>query len=180
MNDYEDYAILTNTPWIFGTSKLSHLLVGENLPPDAFFYQAALLQQDFLSEGNSVKAVQFVNEMVTDALRHVEDSLEFSSRIQDPGLFRFHALPRILSMASVTSCYNNVEVFRKDMRENLGVRTKLLHNTRSMADVYSFYYNISCTLQSKVDNDDPHATETKSILESIKQKCTESENVLYI
>uniref|UniRef100_A0A164V253 Uncharacterized protein n=1 Tax=Daucus carota subsp. sativus TaxID=79200 RepID=A0A164V253_DAUCS len=105
--------------------------------------------EDFLSEGNSVKAVQFVNEMVTDALRHVEDSLEFSSRIQDPGLFRFHALPRILSMASVTSCYNNVEVFRKDMRENLGVRTKLLHNTRSMADVYSFYYNISCTLQSK-------------------------------
>lgn len=56
-----------------------------------------ICDQDFLCEENSVKAVQFVNEMVTDALRHVEDSLEFSSKINDPSVFRFHALPRVYS-----------------------------------------------------------------------------------
>lgn len=54
-----------------------------------------ICDQDFLYEKNSAKAVQFVNEMVTDALRHVEDSLEFSSKIKDPNVFRFHALPRV-------------------------------------------------------------------------------------
>ncbi|CAK9142071.1 unnamed protein product [Ilex paraguariensis] len=45
-------------------------------------------------EENSVKAVQCLNDMVTNALFHVEDCLTYMSSLRDPAIFRFCAIPQ--------------------------------------------------------------------------------------
>lgn len=49
--------------------------------------------EDLKYEENSVKAVQCLNEMVTNALIHVEDCFKYMSALQDPAIFRVCAIP---------------------------------------------------------------------------------------
>ncbi|KAK1369508.1 Squalene synthase [Heracleum sosnowskyi] len=131
--------------------------------------------EDFQDEENSVKAVQLLNEMITNALTHVEDCLEFMSKIQDPLFFRFYAVPRIASIGELALCYNNLQVFRTLVKpKSQDLKTRIFDMTNTMADVYGAFYDISCLLESKVNNNDPHAVETLNRLGAIKQKCMDS------
>ncbi|KAL8101785.1 squalene synthase 8-like [Apium graveolens] len=132
------------------------------------------LQHD---EVNSVKAVQLVNEMVTDVLSHAEGSFGFTSGIQDPGVFRIYALLQIMSIGELALCYNNIQVFRKDLKLRADVKARIINRTKTMADVYGAFYDVSCLMKSKVNDDDPLAAETLSRLEAIKQICVDSKTL---
>jgi farnesyl-diphosphate farnesyltransferase len=51
--------------------------------------------QDLKYELNSEKAVQCLNDMVTNALMHAEDCLKYMSALRDPSIFRFCAIPQV-------------------------------------------------------------------------------------
>nr|XP_033509888.1 squalene synthase-like [Nicotiana tomentosiformis] len=68
--------------------------------------------EDFKYEENSVKAVQCLNEMVTNALLHAEDCLTYMSNLPDPAIFHFCAIPQIINMENLAMYYNNIEVFK--------------------------------------------------------------------
>lgn len=53
------------------------------------------LSQDLKEEENSIKAVQCLNDMITNALVHIEDCLRYMSALQDPAIFRFCAIPQV-------------------------------------------------------------------------------------
>ncbi|CAI8616891.1 unnamed protein product [Vicia faba] len=50
--------------------------------------------EDLKYEENSVKAVQCLNDMVTNALLHAEDSLKYMSALRDPSIFRLCVIPQ--------------------------------------------------------------------------------------
>lgn len=54
--------------------------------------------QDLKYEENSVKAVQCLNDMVTNALSHVEDCLTYMFNLRDPAIFRFCAIPQVYAL----------------------------------------------------------------------------------
>ena len=51
--------------------------------------------QDLKYEENSDKAVQCLNDMVTNALMHAEDCLKYMSALRDPAIFKFCAIPQV-------------------------------------------------------------------------------------
>ncbi|EPS74249.1 hypothetical protein M569_00507, partial [Genlisea aurea] len=51
--------------------------------------------EDLKDEERSVESVQCLNDMVTNALSHVEDCLEYVSALRDPAIFRFCAIPQV-------------------------------------------------------------------------------------
>lgn len=67
------------------------------------FIQCNILVQDLKEEVNSVKAVQCLNDMVTNALMHVEDCLLYMANLRDLSIFRFCAIPQVLFFFSVIS-----------------------------------------------------------------------------
>ncbi|CAA2981022.1 squalene synthase [Olea europaea subsp. europaea] len=125
-------------------------------------------------EENSVKAVQCLNDMVTNALAHVDDCLKYMSALQDPAIFRFCAIPQIMAIGTLAMCYNNIQVFRGVVKMRRGLTAKVIARTKTMSDVYGAFYDFSCLLQSKVDNNDPNARKTKDRLESILKTCRDS------
>ena len=48
-----------------------------------------------MREENSLKAVQCLNEMITNTLTHALDCLEFMSKLQSPSGIRFYAIPQV-------------------------------------------------------------------------------------
>ncbi|KAL8540169.1 hypothetical protein ACS0TY_001664 [Phlomoides rotata] len=52
--------------------------------------------EDLKYEENSIKAVQCLNDMVTNSLTHAEDCLKYMSALRDPAIFRFCAIPQVM------------------------------------------------------------------------------------
>ncbi|XP_022725593.1 squalene synthase-like [Durio zibethinus] len=130
--------------------------------------------EDLKYEENSVKAVQCLNDMITDALIHVDDCLKYMSALHDPAIFRFCAIPQVMAIGTLTLCYNNIEVFRGVVKMRRGLTAKVIDRTNTMADVYGAFYDFSCMLKAKVDNKDPNAQKTLSRLDSILKTCRDS------
>ncbi|GFY89898.1 squalene synthase 1 [Actinidia rufa] len=59
-------------------------------------------------EENSVKAVQCLNDMVTNALLHVEECLTYMSALRAPAIFRFCAIPQIMAIGTLALCYTTI------------------------------------------------------------------------
>nr|DAD46930.1 TPA_asm: hypothetical protein HUJ06_016867 [Nelumbo nucifera] len=51
--------------------------------------------EDLKYDENSIKAVECLNDMITNALLHVEDCLKYMSALRDPAVFRFCAIPQV-------------------------------------------------------------------------------------
>lgn len=130
--------------------------------------------EDLKYEENSVKAVQCLNDMVTNALIHVEDCLQYMSALRSPVIIRFCAIPQIMAIGTLALCYNNVELFRGVVKMRRGLTAKVIDRTKSISDVYGAFFDFSCMLKSKVDKNDPNATKTISRLEAIQKTCRES------
>lgn len=62
--------------------------------PRQIWSQYANKPGDLKQKENSVKAVQCLNEMMTNALIHIEDCLKYLSGIRDPSIFKFCAIPQ--------------------------------------------------------------------------------------
>ncbi|CAI9103728.1 OLC1v1002266C1 [Oldenlandia corymbosa var. corymbosa] len=118
--------------------------------------------QDLQYGENSAKAVQCLNEMVTDSLIPVEDCFKFLSTLQNPNFFRFWAFTTIVSMGRLATYYNNIDVFRCHVDLRPGLTAKIIDATKSMADV---------------EDHDPNATKTRGSLESILKACHDSETL---
>nr|WPA94585.1 SQS [Aralia elata] len=130
--------------------------------------------EDLKYEENSAKAVQCLNDMVTNALLHAEDCLKYMSDLRDPAIFRFCAIPQIMAIGTLALCFNNFQVFRGVVKMRRGLTAKVIDRTKTMSDVYGAFFDFSCLLKSKVDNNDPNATKTLSRLEAIQKTCKES------
>ncbi|KAL2490667.1 Squalene synthase [Abeliophyllum distichum] len=138
--------------------------------------------EDLKYEENSVKAVQCLNDMVTNALMHAEDCLKYMSALRDPAIFRFCAIPQIMAIGTLALCYNNVQVFRGVVKMRRGLTARVIHRTKTMSDVYGAFYDFSRMLKSRydasivdqVDGTDHKARETKDRLEAILRTCRDS------
>ncbi|PKA51980.1 Squalene synthase [Apostasia shenzhenica] len=130
--------------------------------------------EDLKYEENSVKAVQCLNDLVTNALIHAEDCLEYLSSLKDIYIFRFCAIPQIMAIGTLSLCYNNVEVFRGVVKMRRGLTARVADQTKMMADVYGAFYDFSSLLEPKIDDKDPNASLTRKRIEAIKKACISS------
>ncbi|XP_065002510.1 squalene synthase 1-like [Musa acuminata AAA Group] len=130
--------------------------------------------EDFKYVENSTKAVQCLNDLVTNALIHAEDCLQYMSALKDLSIFRFAAIPQIMAIGTLALCYNNVEVFRGVVKMRRGLTAKVIDQTYSMSDVYGAFYEFSSLLKSKIDNNDPNASLTHQRVDAIQKTCISS------
>ncbi|TVU44529.1 hypothetical protein EJB05_03974 [Eragrostis curvula] len=127
--------------------------------------------EDFKYEENSEKAVQCLNELVTNALIHGPDCLKYMEALNDNAIFRFCAIPQIMAIGTCALCYNNENVFRRVVKMRRGLTARLIDETNSMSDVYTAFYEFSSMLESKIDDKDPNAALTRKRVDTIKRTC---------
>ncbi|XP_044508953.1 squalene synthase 2-like isoform X5 [Mangifera indica] len=130
--------------------------------------------EDLKYEENLVKAVECLNDMVTNALTHVQDCFKYMSVLRNPAIFRFCAIPQVMAIGTLALCYNNIEVFRGVVKMRRGLTAKVIDRTNKMSDVYGAFYDFSCILKSKIKKNDPNATKTLSQINAIQKICIDS------
>ncbi|CAA7400074.1 unnamed protein product [Spirodela intermedia] len=130
--------------------------------------------EDLKFEENSINAVQCLNDMVTNALMHGEDCLQYMSNLRSPAIFRFCAIPQIMAIGTLALCYNNIEVFRGVVKMRRGLTAQISEQTSDMPDVYCAFYEFSSMLKDKVEENDPNAALALKYVETIQQACIKS------
>eukprot|EP00898_Chlorokybus_atmophyticus_P002762 jgi/Chlat1/3487/Chrsp23S00264 len=79
----------------------------------------------------------------------------------------------IMAMGTLTVCYNNVDVFRKNVKMRRGASARIVVNTTSMLAVYTSLVEFASELRAKVkaNLDDPSVKETEEAVKKLLLQC---------
>ncbi|RZC75807.1 hypothetical protein C5167_000190 [Papaver somniferum] len=129
---------------------------------------------DLIHPEEPEKALWCLNDMVTDALSHAADSLEYLSTLPHFGTFNVYAIIQVIAVGTLSLCYNNIEVFRGGARMSPGQCAKVVLGIKTMSGVYEAIYDFLSTLKTKIDSNDPNATKTLRCVKEIQKICGNS------
>ena len=114
--------------------------------------------------------VACLNHMITDTLEEIPLCIEYLSKIQNPKVFRFCAIPQIKSLAILAEAYGNRNVFTGIINIRKGLYASILNNCNNIQEVKGWYQKFASQILDKVNSNDPNATRTIEILSELKAK----------
>jgi len=106
---------------------------------------------EFKDPAASPAALRCLNHMVTDALRHAVPALTYMSRVTDPAIFRFCAIPQVMAARTLGLCYNNHAVFRGVVKMRRGETASLFLSCDTMVDVYTAFGRAARSLAAECE-----------------------------
>ncbi|KAJ1554106.1 Farnesyl-diphosphate farnesyltransferase, partial [Nowakowskiella sp. JEL0078] len=97
------------------------------------------------------RAMACLNHLCADALTLVPDCLEFLSRLKNPSVFNFCALPQLMAIATISLFFDNPSVFESSGNKiRRGQTVKLLLSSREgFEKVKQIYYNFTLEISRK-------------------------------
>eukprot|EP01135_Chromosphaera_perkinsii_P001147 Nk52_evm4s159 gene=Nk52_evmTU4s159 len=136
--------------------------------PSAVWKKYATNLEDFKDPEHVEKALFCLNHLITNALQHVSDCFTYMSRLRDAKVFDFCAVPQVMAIATLSACFNNINVFRGVVKIRKGEAVKLILECRNMDYLYLIFFNFATDIESRIDEKDPSATRTRSLCREIK------------
>ena len=118
--------------------------------PKAVWTKYSNKLENFKEKENKQQALECLNDLITNALEHLPDVFEYLSRLRDPKIFNFCAIPQIMAIGTLSLCYDNAEVFYSIVKMRRGESAKIILSMDGMNTVYSYFWNYLCTLENKI------------------------------
>lgn len=138
----------------------------EDIVEDRVFWPAEVWSkharslEDFKEPENIEGAVHCLNELVTDAMRHIPSCLDYMSRIKNLQIFKFCAIPQVMAIATLSEVYNNKKVFSGVVKIRKGVACKMILQSDNMGSLKRFFSEFTRSIRKRIPEDDPSATQT--------------------
>lgn len=126
---------------------------------------------DFKDPANRKFALAVLNHMVTDALRHVPDCIEYMSHVRTQDVFNFVAIPQVMAIATLAECYNNGKVFEGVVKIRRSRTAQLVLSTKNMDALYKVFFDYAVSMLKAVEMHDPNADKTRQILNQVIDIC---------
>lgn len=130
---------------------------------------------EFKDEENAEKAVECLNHMIANALGHVDECLEYMSRLRDPSIFAFCAIPQVMAIGTLEACFNNHGVFTGVVKMRRGETAKIMWFMRDNADLCVLFRHYAKLIAAKaiaMKASDPHREEILDICSRIEETAT--------
>lgn len=127
--------------------------------------------KDFRSPDHRTQALQCLNLLITNALQHAVDVLQYMSRIQNQSVFNFCAIPQTMAIATLALCYNNPSVFTRVVKIRRGQAVDLMMQSTDMNNLRAIMARFAEEISKKIDPADPSAEQTRAIINEIRRLC---------
>jgi len=119
---------------------------------------------------HSTKAVHCLNEMVTNAMKHIPDCVDYLSALKDPAIFKFCAIPQAMAIATLAKLYDNHDVFVKEVKIRKGEAVSIIMDCVDMEKVCEIFGHFVADLQGRIKDSDPNASQLRDYLSIAKRK----------
>eukprot|EP00798_Chlamydomonas_sp_ICE-L_P000464 gene464-1870_t len=144
--------------------------------PSAIWGKYGQQLSDFKEVSNRDGAIQCLNHMITDAMRHLPFSIEHMSKVRDVQVFRFCAIPQIMAIATLAMCYNNGKVFEGVVKMKRGKVSTVFTKCSNMGDLFGWFLRFLHMLAAKLDapdmaGNDPTLPDMRKAVSSSIQLC---------
>lgn len=136
--------------------------------PSGVWSQYADRLEDFNKKPKKAESLACLNHLVTDALRHAVDCLEYMNQLKQDHVFRFCAIPQVMAFATLTRLYNNPDVFRSTVKIRKGQTARIFMSCNSMSDTLKFFDSSASSMRKRLNNADSNYSETKAHLDQIQ------------
>ncbi|XP_051908595.1 squalene synthase isoform X3 [Hippocampus zosterae] len=143
--------------------------------PQEAWSQFAGRLEDLAQPEKLESALSCLNLLVTDALRHLPDVIAYLARLRNQSVFNFCAIPQVMAIATLSSCYNNPLVFQGVVKIRKGQAVTLMMEATNMRAVQNIISQYSQEILHKVSLSDPSRDETLRILALIREKSQASD-----
>ncbi|SPO02073.1 probable Probable squalene synthase [Cephalotrichum gorgonifer] len=131
--------------------------VGRRWWPKEIWSQYADSFPELMDPKNRTKAVQCLNHMVLNSLKHVEECLFYMAAIRDQSVFNFVAIPQSMAIATLELCFNNPTVFDKNVKITKGDACNLMtQSTQNLQLVCQVFKKYVRRIHQKNDPRDPN------------------------
>lgn len=97
------------------------------------------------------RALECLNELVTDALELVPDCLMYMDKLKCAEVFRFCAIPQVMAIATLAKCYHNIDVFTGVVKIRKGLSCKLLLRTNNIPQVHDTFNKFAHAIINKAN-----------------------------
>ena len=118
--------------------------------PKEIWHLYAEKLEDFKRPTHRAKALQCLNHMITDSLRHVPFCFEYLKELQRKDVFRFCAIPQVMAIATAALCFDNGGVFEGVVKVRRGETCKIFQDVQSMADIYRLFHDHTEKIAKKI------------------------------
>jgi len=125
---------------------------------------------DFKDPKNIKSALQCLNDMITDAMSHAVDCLDYLEIIKDPTVFKFCAIPQVMAIATLYECYNNPDVFKKEVKIRKPLAIKMIICSDTFKSVLHTFYKFSDYFRKIIPKEDPNAKKFIQTLDALQLK----------
>mmetsp|Transcript_18141 Transcript_18141/g.31828 ORF Transcript_18141/g.31828 Transcript_18141/m.31828 type:complete len:796 (-) Transcript_18141:83-2470(-) len=130
--------------------------LGEFAQPTAYGAGSRLAVKvggEILAKGVGVQALMCLNDLVADALELVPDALEYLERVKTPSIYRFCAIPQVMAIATLKSCFDNPQVFTGVVKIRKGEAARLIVACCDGPDaVHSFFSQFAREILDSVES----------------------------
>lgn len=128
---------------------------------------------DFKPVENRKKAIECLNAMIADALKHVPDCIDYMSGLKERSVILFCAIPQVMAIASLVELYDNGDVFCSKVKIRKGVACKIICNSGSLEAVLRQFRSFCDELEGKLRTEDPSYDAIKKSLLAARKRFDE-------
>jgi len=125
---------------------------------------------DFKDPKNVNAGVNCLNELITDALGHAADCLDYLEILKDPTVFKFCAIPQVMAIATLYECYNNPLVFKTEVKIRKSLAVKMILESTSYQRVIAFFLSFVKKFKLAVKPSHPNADKLLIVLGHLENK----------
>ena len=104
----------------------------------------------FADPKNIDSSLACLNHLCVDALELVPDCLLYLSKLKNPTVFQFAAIPQLMAIASLVHFYNNPALFKKKGNKiRRGQAVQLIQSAKDIESVKQVYFDFALELNRK-------------------------------
>lgn len=104
---------------------------------------------DLKEVANRPQALGALDDLVTDALRHLPHCVAYLRALKNVDVFRFCAIPQVMALATYMLCYDNGRVFEGVVKMRRGETAKVFGQCDTLADVLGWFLGFLAVMRSK-------------------------------
>ncbi len=97
----------------------------------------------FTHNPNDPLSLQCLDHMVSNALEHMPDCIDYLTMLENKQIFRFAAIPQVMAIATLAEVYHNPKVFTGVVKVRKGLAAKLILSNLGLKTILRYFRRYS-------------------------------------
>ncbi|KAI8872052.1 farnesyl-diphosphate farnesyltransferase 1 [Ramicandelaber brevisporus] len=112
--------------------------------------------EELLLPENKQRSMACLNHMCLNALQHIPDVITYLSKLKEPSVYRFCAIPQLMAIATLTLVFNNYKVFEKNVKIRKGEAVSLIMRSTNVEEAKKVFIEYLDKISAKSSPNDPN------------------------